>query len=220
MLKTKKQLFNLQAFTLIEMVLAVGILMLVFMASGACLMAVQQTWLKNQERSERLKKLLIIDKIVNANFPNIIPFEWKDDTFKKLPIFLGDGNKIIFAAAHRVNIMQEGAIRFVSIYQEDEKLIVAYRNTPILYWDEARTAGTEEVVAEGVENVSFVFADFDREQRIIWEDDWDEKSRKNLPLAIQMTITWKDETTTCWLRRTAGSGKRSNFGRRFYDRIK
>ena len=213
-----KKHFQIKGFTLIEMILAVGILMLVFMAAGTCLMSIQQTWVKNQQRCEQLKKLIIIDKIVNANFPNIIPFEWRDEKLKKQSIFLGDGDRVIFATSHRVNIMKEGAIRFVSIFLDGDQLIVAYRNTPILFWDEELTPTTDEVVAEGVSNISFAYADIDREKKLIWDKDWDEEKRKNLPLAIQMTITWKDGTETSWLRRTAGSGKNSNFGRRYYDR--
>lgn len=209
----------IRGFTLIEMIVAVGIMMLVFTAAGTCLMSVQQTWQKTQERNESFKKLMTIDKIVNANFPNIIPFEWKDDQLRKRNIFLGDSDKVVFATFHRVNIMKEGSIRFVTIFVKDDKLIVGYRNTPILFWNEAFTPAIEEEVASGVDKVSFLYADFDREKRLIWDEDWDEEVRRNLPLAIQMTIYWKNGEQTSWLRRTAGSGKRENFGRRYYDRL-
>lgn len=218
MKKTIFKNFRVQSFTLIEIIVAVGIMLLVFLAAGTCLMSVQQTWLRTQQRSEKLKKILIIDKVVNANFPNMVFFEWKDDKLRKQSIFLGDSNKIIFATTHRINIVKEGGIRFVTIYQQDDKLIVGYRNTPILYWDEALTPAKEEVIAEGVENVSFLYADADRERKIIWDEDWDEELRKNLPLAVQMTIKWENGDVTSWLRRTAGSSKRSNIGRRYYDR--
>ena len=74
---------NQKGFTLIEMILAVSILMLVFLAAGTGLMVVQQTWVKSQNRSGQLKKLILIDKIVNANFTNIVPFKWKDEQLKK-----------------------------------------------------------------------------------------------------------------------------------------
>lgn len=218
MFTSKKNHFHAQVFTLIEMILAVAILMLVFMAAGTCLMSVQQTWIKTQQRSEQLKQLIIIDKIVEANFPNIVPFEWRDDKLKKRNIFFGDQNKIIFAVAHRVNNMKEGGLRFVSIFKANDQLIVAYRNTPVLFWDKELTPTKDEIIAEGIDNLTFTFADMDRERNLVWDKDWDEDERKNIPMAIQMTIQWKDGREHSWLKRTAGAGKRGNYGRRYYDR--
>jgi len=208
-----------QNFTLIEVVLAVSILMMVFLVAGTGLMIVQQTWVKSQKQSARLKQLILVDKVVNANFTNIIPFEWKNEQLKKREIFLGDHNKIIFATTHRLNIIKEGSIRFVSIYVDDSALIATYSNTPLLYWDDQVTPQISEIIAEGVSNVEFQYADFDAKRVLIWESDWNEEERRNIPLAIQMTVTWEDQTQTSWLKRTAGAGKRENFGRRYSDRI-
>lgn len=219
-MQKSRQKFILIQFTLIEMILAVAILMLVFVAAGTCLMSVQQTWVRSQQRSERLKKLIIIDKIVEANFPNIVPFEWRDDKLKKRNIFYGDDNKVIFAVAHRVNDMHEGGLRFISIFRDsNDQLIIAFRNTPILFWDEGLTPTKDEIIAEDIESLRFTYADMDRERNLIWEEDWDEEERKNIPMAIQMTIEWRDGTKHSWLKRTAGSGKRENYGKRDYDRV-
>jgi type II secretory pathway component PulJ len=217
--KLKYHLKRQQVFTLIEVVLAVSIMMMVFLVAGTGLMIVQQTWVKSQNRSARLKELILVDKIVNSTFTNIIPFEWKDDQLKKREIFLGDPNKVTFATTHRLNIIQEGSIRFVSIYIEDSALIASYSNTPILPWDDQATPQISEIIAEGVANVEFQYADFDSKRVLIWDSDWDEEKRRNIPLAIQMTVTWEDQTQTSWLKRTAGAGKRENFGRRYKDRL-
>lgn len=208
-----------QGFTLIEMILAVSILMLVFLAAGTGLFIVQQTWVKTQMQSFRLKKLILVDKVINANFTNIIPFEWRDDQLKRKEIFLGDPDKVIFATTHRINIMQEGAIRFVSIYVENNSLIIAYSNTPLLYWDNKVIPQRKEVIAEGVSSIGFQYADFDAERTLIWEDNWNEEERRNIPVAIRFTVNWQNGTQHHWLKRTAGAGKRENFGRRYNDRV-
>lgn len=207
-------------FTLIEMVIAVSILMLVFLVAGTGLMIVQQTWVKSQKRSDRLKKVILIDKIVNANFANIIPFQWKDEQFKKREIFLGDPSQVIFATTHRVNIIKEGALRFISIYLDGDRLVVDYSNTPLLHWDENNSVVEQEVIAEGINGLSFMYADFDSEGQLIWESDWNEEERKNIPVAIQMTITWDDDSEISWLKRTAGAGKNETYGRRYNDRTR
>ena len=207
-----------QGFTLIEMILAVSILMLVFLAAGTGLMIVQQTWIKSQNRSDQLKRLILIDKIVNANFTNIIPFEWRDEQLSRKEIFLGNPEKVIFATTHPVNIARAGAIRFVAIYVENNCLVVSYSNTPLLNWDENVTPQSREIISEGVSKVEFLYADFDNEKKLIWENDWDEEKRRNIPLAIQMTVNWEDGARISWLKRTAGAGKREYFGRRYNDR--
>ena len=207
---------KISIFTLIEVLVAVAIMLLLFVAAGASLVSVQRTWVKVQNKNNELKKLISLDKIINTNFPNIIPFEWKDEDLNKRSTFLGDHDKLSFASIHRVNVIKDGGIRFITIFQEGDKLIVGYRDTPQLYWDELPM--NEEVLAEGVQKLSFSYADVDRERKLIWEDDWDEDERKNIPMAIQMNIEWEDGSQTTWLRRTAASSLRSNFGRRFYDR--
>jgi hypothetical protein len=204
------------SFTLLEVIVAVSIMLLVFIAAGTSLFSVQRTWMKVQEKNLKLKTLISIDKIVNTNFPNIVPFDWKDEDLTKKSTFLGDHDRISFAAIHRVNVIKDGGIRFIMIFQEDDKLVVGYRDTPQLYWDELPM--TEEVIADGIESVEFQYADVDRDRNVIWEDDWDEDERKNIPMAVMMKIVWQDGREECWLRRTAASGLRFNFGRRFYDR--
>jgi len=207
---------KIKGFTLLEVIVAVSIMLLVFIAAGASLFSVQRTWVKVQDKNVELKALISIDKIVNANFPNIVPFEWKDEDLTKKSTFLGDHDKISFAVLHRVNVMKDGGIRFLTIFQDGDNLVVGYRDTPQLYWDELPME--EEVIAEDIESLTFQYADVDRDRSLVWDDDWDEDERKNLPMAILMTVTWKDGKEESWLRRTAASGLRSNFGRRFYDR--
>jgi len=80
------------------------------------------------------------------------------------------------------------------------------------------TPTKDEIIAENIAGLTFTYADMDRERALIWDEDWDEDERKNIPMAIQMTIEWQDGTKTSWLKRTAGAGKRTNFGRRYSDR--
>ena len=88
----------------------------------------------------------------------------------------------------------------------------------MLYWNEEATPFKTEIIAEEVDSVDFVYADFDINKTLIWENNWDKEVRRNIPLANQMTVNWKDGTKNSWLKRTAGSGRRENLGRRYNDR--
>lgn len=207
-------------FTLVEMLLAVGILLLVFTIAGTVLFTVQQSWIKSRERNEQLKKYLTVDRVVNSAFPNIVPFEWRDNMLRMRNVFFGRRDRVIFATTHRPDMHEQGALRFISISLENDEIVVLYRSTPILFWDESAGETTKEVIARGVKSLSFQYADLDPERRLIWETDWNEEERRNIPVAIQMTVTWEDESKTSWLRRTAGSAKRENLGRRIQDRVR
>jgi hypothetical protein len=198
-----------------EIVVAIALIMIVFVTAGTALSGVQQSWNKVSMHSDRLMKLIMIDKVVNANFRNIIPYKWKDQDLKVRQVFLGDKDRIIFASTHRVNDVQEGGIRFLSLFVENNQLIALYRKTPILHWDEPD--GDSEVLAEHVYSVEFSYGDLNSDRELEWLDDWDEDREKSIPMAIEMKVNWDDGTSDVWLRRTSGASKRSNLGKKIYQ---
>ena len=158
----------------------------------------------------------MVDKVVNSHFRNIVPFHWRDDDLKNRQIFMGDSDRIVFASTHRVNDSEEGGIRFVSLFVENNELVALYRKTPLLFWDEAERTGYREILVDGVESIEFTFGDLNREREIEWFDEWDEDTEKYIPMAIQMKVNWEDGRSDVWLRRTSGSSKRTNLGKKYY----
>ena len=194
-----------------------SILLIVFLIAATSLMTVQSAWKRNTIHSKRLMNLLKIDKVVDSNFRNIIPFKWRDEETRKWKqVFSGEPDRIIFASIHRINDPNEGGIRFMEIFLADEKLTALYKKTPILSWDENTMEGNREVLAEDVQSIEFSYADLNREREVEWFDSWDQETEPSIPMAIQLKITWKDGTSDVWLRRTAGASKRSNIGRKIY----
>ena len=101
-----RQFKYIHHFTLMEIVVAIALIMIVFVTAGTALSGVQQSWTKVSLHSDRLMKLIMIDKVVNANFRNIIPYKWKDQDLKIRQVFFGDKDRILFASTHRVNDTQ------------------------------------------------------------------------------------------------------------------
>ena len=207
---------NIASFTLIEIIVAVSIMMLVFLAAGMGVMSVQKTWSKVQRRSRELKRVILIDRIVNGIFANIAPFTWKTEQLGNRQIFLGDSDRTIFASKHPITIKKNGGIRFVSIRRNGDAIVAEYSDVPLLYWDESTRPQHSEVIAAEVNNLKFKYAYYDPEGVLIWVDDWDEEINKGIPAALSMTIEWKDGTVNHWLKRTAGSSKSTSFGVRRY----
>ena len=46
------------------------------------------------------------------------------------------------------------------------------------------------------------------------DEEWDEEEHEAIPLAVQMTVTWKNGRKEQWLRRAAGTSKYSTLGYR------
>ena len=64
--------------------------------------------------------------------------------------------------------------------------------------------------------MSFQYAEVGETEdaEIEWLDEWDEDEHAAIPLAIRMTLEWKDGRREYWLRRTGGSSLHSTFGYR------
>ena len=217
--ENSKSRIEIVSFTLIEIIVAVSIMMLVFLAAGMGVMSVQKSWIKVQRRSRELKRVILIDRIVNGIFANIAPFTWKTDQLVSQQIFLGDPDRTIFASKHPVTIKSKGGVRFISIRRDGDSIVAEYSDIPLLYWDEGTRPQYSEVIAEDVKNIKFKYAAFDVEGALSWVDDWNEEINKGIPVALSMTIEWKDGTTNHWLKRTAGESRNTSFGIRRYPVI-
>lgn len=206
-------------FTLLELVLATAIFAVLMVTSGLGLLAIQQSWKKIHYHSERLKSILAIDRVVELSFRNIIPFSWPEkDTKTEKSVFVGDSDKILFGTLHRINKGDANALRFITLYAQDGKLIAEYRNTPIIK-DNKEDAGIQtEVLATGISAVSFLYLSYGESETLEWIDDWDEEKNQlnkvSLPVGVQMTVQWENGDSYSWLRRTAGSGKNQSLGMR------
>jgi type II secretory pathway component PulJ len=211
-LRAKPALVNNGGYTLLEMVIAVGIFTMVMLTASMGMVAIQKTWSSVTLQNKKIKSLQVIDSVVDSAFRNAIPFAWPDQSNKSRIVFLGESNRIILAYQHRINNIDDGGIRFISLFLENGCLMAAYRKTPMLPWDsKTDIANTEsEVLADNVRAISFLYADR-KAQKISWMSNWNEDSN-NIPLAIQIKVEWMNGESEVWMRRTAGAGLRETYG--------
>ena len=202
---------KLRQFTLVELVLALGILSILAVMAVGILTSVQRLWNDIGTHTGELEKLQNIDRIADYAIKNMVPFHWPNAENKDQEIFRGDPNSILFAYLHRTTNTNGGGIRFLELSLEDKKLVARYRKTPILYWlGEPQDDETirKEIIAEGIDEIRFEYAERE-ENDIIWYQDWDEENFTQIPLAVFLYVKFSDGTEEQWLRRTAGSGQKN-----------
>ena len=203
-------------FTLMELVAAAGIMLSV---AGIIAFASRSFFraLASAERvSAQLQIYLNIDQVMDGCVRNMIPVNWEttdvnDDTFQ---VFDGLEDSIHFTTLRRSYDDIGGNLFFVRVYVEDDELIAEYSKFPRLPWyddDEDLMPYDREVLATDVDEITFMYAGAE-DSTIVWLDEWDREEYDFIPLAVQMTVKWKDGTEECWLRRTAASGGNSVYG--------
>ena len=205
-------------FTLMELVAATGIMLAI---AGIIAFASRSFFraLASAERvSAQLQVYLNIDQVMDGCFRNMIPFNWEtsdvnDDTFQ---VFMGEQDMIHFTTLRRSYDDIGGNLFFVRVYVDDktDELVAEYSKFPRLPWyddDEDEMPYDREVLATNVDRISFLYAGA-QDNAVVWLEEWDREDYDFIPLAVQMTVEWKDGTEEYWLRRTAASGGNSVYG--------
>lgn len=203
---------NNGGYTLLEMVIAVGIFTMVMVTASMGMVTIQKTWNSVTMQDQKIRSLQVIDSVVDSAFRNAVPFVWPNDNNKSRSVFVGNMDRVSLAYRHRINNLDEGGIRFISLFLENGCLVAAYRKTPILPWSSRQnSANTDiEILAEKISSISFLYAER-KKDNISWLSTWDEDSN-SIPLAIQIKVEWMNGEREVWMRRTAGAGLRETYG--------
>jgi len=193
-------------FTLIELLVASAVLVLLVALLYAAGNAVMRSWSKLRREQARFEETMALERVLDSILGSAVPFLWPDKDGDPRPMFLGLSDRLRLTYRHTPANLEEGALRFVSIYVQDGNLVASYVERPDLDWEDAPTA-RKSVLAEQVRAVSFLYADWDKDHGVAWVDEWDpDKDRKDIPLAILVTVYWEDGRQEMWMRRTAGNG--------------
>ncbi|MBO4344770.1 MAG: hypothetical protein J5833_03380 [Victivallales bacterium] len=213
-----------RVFTLLELIIAVTVFMMVSVALFTFSSQVNDTWSRLTVERNRFNELLVMDRVIDGILSNAVPFMWRDtgdELNGTMPFIVADEDRLRIAYLHRLNDANEGALRFVEIYLEDGDLMVTYADRPFIDWSEiADDRRKTSLLTTEVESLFFEYADWssdvgvDWPERLFWRAYWetDDSARTDIPLAIKMTVTWRDGRQECWLRRTTGNSFRERYG--------
>ena len=206
------------AFTLVEMVVAMTILVLIATIIGTASAMFYKTYDRTTKLTGKLKIYMAVDQIMDQSVRNAIPFSWYDENeTKDRLVFEGKPDTLLFTALRRSHSGDRGAFIFVRLRLDDTTLLAEHSPYPRLPWvDEEgdEEAFTVEVISENVRAIKFLYAERNSEVEIEFLDEWIEEDHNGIPLAIQLEIEWNDGHRERWLRRTAGSAANAAFGNR------
>ena len=207
-------------FTLVEMVVAMAIMMMVAMIVGTAGKLFYDGYRGARRITDRLGEYMAIDRLWDGAVRNAVPFKWKDDEGTSRFVFEGLNDTLMFTSLRRADGDAPGALVFIRLRLEDDELVAYYSHYPRPPWDgeydENPEFFTREVVASNVASVSFQYAEVGETEdaEIEWLDEWNEDEHAAIPLAVRMTVEWKDGRKEYWLRRTAGTSLHGSFGDR------
>ena len=200
-------------FTLIELIVASAILVLLLGILFAAGNGVTQSWSRLQAEEARFEEVMELDRTLDNIFSNTVPFHWPDKDMKPVLMFQGGAESVRLTYRHTANAPGEGALRFVTLSVVDGLFLAQYSDRPRLKWEDSSAVVQKSVLARGVADANFQYADWKQDSGIVWVSEWDpDNERQDIPLAIMLTLHWKDGRQETWLRRTAGNSQFERWG--------
>ena len=209
------------AFTLLEIIIAVSIFLIVALTLYSYSRETSNSWTRIIKERNRFSELLALDRTLNSVLDQMIPFTWPDPDGVKTPFLTAERDRLRCAYLHRLNDEVEGALRFAEFVLEDGKFYLVYSDRPFLNWDEVGERKKTALLAEKVDSIDFLYADWSADdsldwgERLMWLDEWEniESERMDVPLAVKLTVNWQDGRTETWLRRCMGTSYRERYGK-------
>ncbi len=202
-------------FTLVEIVLALTILAMLGVIVGTSLNIFLRGYQRSQKAAAELERNLTLDRFADGVLARSIAFHWhSDDTLTDELVFRGDYEELWLSTLRPADRENGGAFLFGRLYVENDELRFDYSEVPLLPWMEIdRQRYATETLATNVERIAFRYAEREDDE-IVWYEEWNEDDHPDIPLAIQLEVFFRDNTSERWLRRAPGATGNSTLGTR------
>jgi general secretion pathway protein J len=192
-----------QGFTLIEVTIALTILALILLiVFGAFRMGIS-AWEKGDSLKDEYQKVRITSQLITRQLKSILPYRVKTEKAEGNYIaFEGKYQTVRFVSAVSIKERQpEGFVYAIYEFKQEAKdqgRLVLYEqralNKDLFEEHPKEEAGVS--LCEGISEVRFEYyreENSEKNQQGNWVDEWNAKEEKELPRAIRMTMTCKNE---------------------------
>ncbi len=171
------------AFTLIEILIALSILVIVVVSSYTVLRGIADSWLKGEARTERYKNARVILEIMSREISQAM--------VNLQPAYcLGQGDKVFFVypvgrSEDKSDLVEVG----YWLRTTDNALVRHYQANPDYNF---QTADSIDEIGENISQVEFKYYD-----GLSWKESWDSRlegaGSNQLPKAIKVRLALTDE---------------------------
>lgn len=203
-------------FTLIEIIIALALFVGLSITCVTLINSMSDSLDTQNKRSQQVESLVLLDRTIRKMFTNMVPFKWRDIDNQTVPHFAGYSDRMRFCYLSRINNLEDGGLRFAEVYVNEESQLVAdYQTRPFTEGLELSDNAYQSILSKEVKSVSFSYVSVAENEQssenLEWLDDWEE-DRLDIPLAVRITVTWKNEDTENFFWRTAGNSYYERYG--------
>ena len=196
-------------FTLTEFLVAITLSLIIFSFLAFSISSNVKIWFRGQDRLDLVNDLVSVDRVVKSIFNSTKPFRISENKLQKL-IFDGTEDKLDLVYQHRVTDYEEGTIRFISLYWQDNQLKAKYYSRYEDYLSQSNYL--ESILINGITKIRFFYAGESNLEslKVSWYNSW--QNKKYLPLAIRLQITLNEDKTENFLWRISNSSLHQRVG--------
>ncbi|MCF6437359.1 type II secretion system minor pseudopilin GspJ [Pseudoalteromonas sp. MMG022] len=197
-----------RGFTLLEVMVALGILAFVVMATHQILDSTIKAKEASEETIAELESLQTTFRLMDQDFSQMTKREVRNEAGDTNPSYVLHGRFELQSQYDGIAFVRDGWTNPISLLPRSELQAVGYRviddnleRIYRIYVDELDGAEPRsQVVIKNVEELKFEFLD-DKQK---WQEEWNKKA---LPLAVAVTLQLKDTPSIRRLFLTPGDGK-------------
>ena len=192
-----------RGFTLIEVTITLTILgFIILIIFGAFRMGAS-AWEKGDSLKDEYQRVRIASQLISRQFKSIVPYRVKTQKAEgDYVAFEGKSQTVRFISAVPSKTRRsEGFVYVVYEFKQDagdEGHLILYEKRALNkdLFDEYPKEDEGVTLCEGISKVKFEYyreENTEKNQQAGWVDEWNAKEEKELPRAIRMTMTYKNE---------------------------
>jgi general secretion pathway protein J len=208
-----------KGFTLIEVLLAVGLMATIMALAYGGLRASTRAALRGEERIANVQNMRMVHQFIRRQLNQVLPLAYVSDAEDRIT-FEGDSDSITFVGSMPGYLGFGGPqIQSLSFEPGDQGFDLVMRHMPLAASDDGGLGNTEAIVLlESVENGQFSFLGRDELGELgEWESYWEtvETPPESITLEIELNeslqLTWPVLTATRQVDFNAGQIRAANY---------
>jgi len=193
-----------KGFTLLELILSIGILSIVLVTIYATLSMGSRTWEKGERDIEKIQRERVVMNLLSREIKSAFPYKVTPselDDHKEFYAFDGKEDSISFVSGVPLRGERGGLSWLTFLVEEDLGLVVIERDAlraDIFEERDSLNKDDMEVLDQRVREIQFEYyqrksGKTEGEGEGEWEEKWDAEKEGTLPHAVKVTLTIEDE---------------------------